>query len=135
MVKKSIGHRIRRYIKATPVNIVRGVNQPRTEHLTYASNKKTCKQSARLKWYPTDDKKPHPPRRNFEKKPTKLRKGIKTGQVLILLAGRFRGRRVIFLKQLPSGLLLITGPFKVNGVPIKRVNQSMVLPTSTRVDT
>lgn len=33
-----------------------------------------------------------------------------------------------------SGLLAVTGPFKINGVPIKRVNQVYTISTSTKVD-
>ncbi|KAF3442615.1 hypothetical protein FNV43_RR16531 [Rhamnella rubrinervis] len=85
------------------------------------------------KFYPADDvKKPLVNKRKHN--PTKLRKGITPGTVLIVLAGRFKGKRVVFLKQLSSGLLLVTGPFKINGVPLRRVNQSYVIGTSTKVD-
>merc|ERR1712168_353914 len=87
--------------------------------------------------YPTDEA-----RRRFKTtgagKPyratKKLKAGIEVGSVLILVAGKHRGKRVVFLKQLESGLLLVTGPFKINGVPMRRVNQKYVLATTTKLD-
>ena len=85
-------------------------------------------------YYSPDDVVAHFKRPSKKAQSTKLNPKIKAGNVLILLTGRFKGRRVVFLKQLKSGLLLVTGPYKVNGVPLKRVNQAYVIPTSTKVD-
>jgi large subunit ribosomal protein L6e len=85
-------------------------------------------------FYPADDAKFPLKRAAVVKNQTKLRASITPGTILILLAGHFKGKRVIFLRQLDSGLLLVCGPYGVNGVPVKRVNQCYVIATSTKID-
>ncbi|EXJ92639.1 large subunit ribosomal protein L6e [Capronia epimyces CBS 606.96] len=85
------------------------------------------------KFYPTEDvKQPKKARKTL--RPHKPRASLQPGAVLILLAGRFRGKRVVLLKHLKEGVLLVTGPFKINGVPLRRVNSRYVIATSTKVD-
>ena len=86
------------------------------------------------KYYPADDVSTPRASRKSTKNAPKTRSSIVPGAVVILLSGRHRGKRAVCLKVLPSGLLLITGPFKVNGVPLKRVNAAYVIATSTKID-
>ena len=102
------------------------------------SRKKNAEENKGLKlkknWYPVSDLKSHFKRKCKVPKKTHISAEFVPGQVLILLSGRFRGRRVVFLKKLESGLLLVTGPYKYNGVPLKRVNAAYVLPTNTKLN-
>ncbi|GAB7348469.1 hypothetical protein MBLNU459_g6882t1 [Dothideomycetes sp. NU459] len=85
------------------------------------------------KYYPAeDDSAPKKVRKT--QRAYKPRASLQPGTVLILLAGRFRGKRVVLLKTLDQGVLLVTGPFKVNGVPLRRVNARYVIATKTTVD-
>lgn len=84
------------------------------------------------KFYPAEDA-PKPLHKKTAKGVQKLRASLVPGAVLILLVGRFKGKRVVLLKQLDSGLLLVTGPYALNGVPVRRVNAAYVIATSTRV--
>lgn len=84
------------------------------------------------RFYASDDTKV-PLRSNKGKaRVAKLRKSIRPGTVVIILAGRFRGKRVIALKQLKaSGMLLVTGQSTDRGRERRREGgRAMHQPTS-----
>lgn len=55
-------------------------------------------------------------------KDKKIISNLKLGSVLILLTKKLLGKKVVLIDITESGLFVVTGPFSVNGVSMRRVN-------------
>jgi len=88
------------------------------------------------KFYPTEDpiRRRRVGHKTFKSHKRTYKAGLEPGRVVIVLAGRHKGKRVVVLKTLPSGLLLISGPHAVNGCPVRRMHQNYTIVTSTKID-
>jgi len=86
------------------------------------------------RFYPVEQSKKRLPSRKSRHHAPRVRKSLHPGVIAIILSGKFRGKRVVVLKVLPSGLLVVTGPYTTNGVPLRRVNPAYVIATATSID-
>ena len=135
VVRARIAHKLARYYRATPVHLtgLTSSSNPSTSHLTLGGAPKRRLRNSQNTWYPADDERAYIKRASSQPRPSQGRASVHPGSVVILLSGANRGRRVVVLKRLTSGNLLVTGPHSLNGVSLSRVNPAYVLATSTRV--
>lgn len=103
-----------------------GAKNGKTRIVRIQKNRASYATKAKVTSRPTKD--------YFKKHIHYTRRTLVPGKVLILLAGRHKGKRAVLLKVLKSGLLLVNGPFYLNSCPMRRISQRYVIATKTRVN-
>lgn len=104
-----------------------------TKTVTFGKGTREVPVQKAPRFYPAEDVK----RPLYVRKPArapKVRASLQPGTVAIVVSGPHRGKRVVVLKTLPSGLLLVTGIF-INFITIEIlvdiVNYHIVLPLAS----
>ena len=59
---------------------------------------------------------------------------IKKGSIVILLSSNLQGKKAIILNTTKLELFVISGMYRLNGIPIRRVNPRYILPTDIQID-
>lgn len=113
-------------VKVTVEKQIGGAKNGKTRIVRVSKNRSSYATKARVSKRPTKN--------YFKKHVHSTRRTLVPGKVLILLAGRHQGKRVVLLKVLKSGLLLVNGPFYLNSCPLRRISQRYVIATKTRVN-
>lgn len=113
-------------VSVTVEKQIGGAKNGKTRIVRIQKNRASYATKARVSKRPTKD--------YFKKHVRFTRRTLVPGKVLILLAGRHKGKRVVLLKVLKSGLLLVNGPFYLNSCPLRRISQRFVISTKTRVN-
>ena len=77
------------------------------------SRKKNAEENKKLlfkkNWYPVSNLKAHFKRACKAPKASHIAAPLTPGQVVIILSGRFRGRRVVFLKKINNSFNILNG--------------------------
>lgn len=74
------------------------------------------------------------PKKNINKKKYKEKKVIEKGSILILIGNKFNGKKCILLKYSKKGALIVSGPYSINGIPLRRINFKYAIQTDIKID-